>query len=63
MVDSATEMIVADCFYDGISLVNVSEEEKMQGLKSFAGVEMQQTSDEDFCRQVFRLLMTIRECR
>ena len=28
----------------------------MQGLKRFAGVDMQQTSDEDFCRQIFRVL-------
>ena len=25
----------------------------MQGLKRFAGVDMQQTSDEGFCRQIF----------
>ena len=30
----------------------------MQGLKTFAGVDMQQTSDEDFCRQIFRVLKT-----
>ena len=28
----------------------------MQGLKRFAGVDMQQTSDGDFCRQRFRVL-------
>ena len=28
----------------------------MQGLKKFAGVDTQQTSDEDFCRQKFRVL-------
>ena len=28
----------------------------MQGLKRFAGVDIQQTSDERFCRQVFRVL-------
>ena len=28
----------------------------MQGLKMFAGVDMQQTSDEGLCRQIFRVL-------
>ena len=28
----------------------------MQGLKTFAGVEGQQTSDEEFCCQMFRVL-------
>ena len=28
----------------------------MQGFKRFAGVDMQQTSDEDFYRQIFRVL-------
>ena len=28
----------------------------MQGLKMFAAVYMQQTSDENFCRQIFRVL-------
>ena len=28
----------------------------MQELKRFAGVDMQQTSDEDFCCQIFRVL-------
>ena len=42
LVDSATQMKVADEFYDG--------------KPWFAGVDMQQTSDEDFCRQIFRVL-------
>ena len=49
-------MTVADEFYDGTPWVDLSEEGLMQGLKSFAGVDMQQTSDEDFCRQIFRVL-------
>ena len=57
LVDSATQMIVADEFYDDKPWVDVSEEELMQGLKRFAGVDMQQqTSDDDFCRQIFRVL-------
>ena len=55
-VDSATQMMVADKFYDGKPWVDLSEEELLQGLKRFAGVDMQQTSDEDFCRQIFRVL-------
>ena len=48
--------MVADEFYDGKPLVDLSEEDLMQGLKIFAGVDMQQTSDEDFFRQIFRVL-------
>ena len=49
LVDSATQMIVADEFYDGKPWVDFSEEEKlMQGLERFAGVDMHETSDEDF---------------
>ena len=55
-VDSATQMMVDDEFYDGKPWVYLSEEELMQGLKRFAGVDTQQTSDEDFCRQIFRVL-------
>ena len=55
-VDLATQIMVADGFYDGKRWVDLSEEELMQGLKSFAGVDIQQTSDEDFCRQIFRML-------
>ena len=45
LVDSAIEMIVADEFYDGKPWVDLSEEELMQGLKSFAGVDIQQASE------------------
>ena len=48
LVDSATQMRVADGFYDGKPWVDLSEKELMQGLKRFAGVDTQQTSDEDF---------------
>ena len=40
--------MVADEFYDGKPKVDLSEEELMQGLKMFAGVDMQETSDEGF---------------
>ena len=56
LVDSATQMMVADEFYDGMPWVDLSEEELMQGLKKFAGVDMQQTGDEDFCCQIFCVL-------
>ena len=56
MEDSATQMVVADEFYDGKPWLNPSEEDLMQGLKRFAGVDMQQTSDEGFRRQIFRVL-------
>ena len=46
----------ADEFYDGKPWVDLSVEERMQGLKTFAGVDMQQTSDDDFCRHIFRVL-------
>ena len=49
-------MMVADEFCDGKPWIDLSEEELMQGLKTFAGVDMQQTSDEDFCRHIFRVL-------
>ena len=49
-------MMVADEFYDGKPWVDLSEEELMQGLKRFAGVDIQQTSDEHCCRQIFRVL-------
>ena len=56
LVYLATEMVVNDEFYDGKPWVDLSDEELLQGLKRFAGVGMQQTSDEDFCRQVFPVL-------
>ena len=34
--------------------VDHSEEELMQGLETLVGVDVQWTSDEDFCRQLFR---------
>ena len=50
LADSEIQMMVADEFYDGKPWVNLSEEELMQRLQKFAGVDLQQTSDEDFCR-------------
>ena len=48
--------MVVDEFYDGKPWVDLSEQELLQRLKRFAGVDMQQTSHEDFCRQIFRVL-------
>ena len=56
LVDSATQMMVVDEFYDGKPWVDLAEEDLMHTLKRFAGVDMQQTGDEDFCRQIFRVL-------
>ena len=56
LADSATQMMVANEFYDGKPWVDLSKEELMQGLKRFAGVDIQQTSDEDFWRQIFCVL-------
>ena len=54
-VDSATHMIVADEFYDGEPWIDLSEQELKQGLQTFASNDVQ-TSDADFCRQIFRVL-------
>ena len=56
LIDSATQMMVADEFYDGKPRVDLSEE--VQRLKMFAGVDMQQTSDEDCYHHIFRELKT-----
>ena len=56
LVDSATQMMVADEFYDGKTWIDLSEQELKKGLAKFAGVDVQQTSDVDFCRQIFRVL-------
>ena len=62
LVDSATQMMVADEFYYGKPWVDLSEEELMQALKRFAGVDIQQTGGEN-CRQVFRVPRWMRACR
>ena len=56
LVDSATQMMVADEFYDGKTWIDLSEQELKKGLAKFAGLDVQQTSDVDFCRQIFRVL-------
>ena len=56
LVNSATQVTVANDFYDGKPWVDLSEKELMQELKRFAGIDIQQTSDEDFCRQMFHVL-------
>ena len=56
LVDSGTQMMVADEFYDGKPWVDLSEQGLLQGLTGFAGVDIQQISEEDFCGQIFRML-------
>ena len=56
LVDSATQMMVADEFYDDKPRIDLSEQELKKGLETFAGVDVQQTSDADFCHQIFRVL-------
>ena len=48
--------MVADEFYDGKLWIDLSEREPKKGLEKFAGVDVPQTSDVDFCRQIFRVL-------
>ena len=48
VVYAVTQTMVVDEFYDGKPWVDLSEEELIKGLKTFAGVDMQQTIDEDF---------------
>ena len=47
-------MIVANELYDGKPGVDLVEEELIQGLGTSAGDDVQQTSDEEFCWQIFR---------
>lgn len=54
-VDSATRMVAGEV-YDGRPLFDLIKEDLIQGLKSFADVDVQQTTDEEFDRQLFRLL-------
>ena len=56
LVDPATQIMVADEFYDGKRWIDISEQELKKGLETFAGVDVQQTSDVDFCRQIFGVL-------
>ena len=56
LVDSATQMMMADEFYDGKPWVDLSQEEQMEGLNRFAGVGMQQTIDEEFRRRILHML-------
>ena len=56
LVDSATQMMVADEVYDFKPWIDLSDLELKKGLEAFAGVDVQQTSDVHFCRQIFRVL-------
>ena len=48
--------MIADEFYDRKPWIDLSEQELKKGLETFTGVDVQQTSDVDFCRQIFRVL-------
>ena len=48
LVDSVTQMMVAEEFYDGKPWIDLSELELRKGLEKFAGVDVQQTSHVDF---------------
>ena len=56
LVDSATQMMVADEFYDGKPWIDLSEQELKKGLEKVAGIDVQQASDVGFGRQIFRVL-------
>ena len=48
LVDSATEMMIADDFNDCKPWTDLSEQELKKCLEMFAGVDVQQTNDVDF---------------
>ena len=48
--------MVADGFYDGKPRIDPFEQELNKGLKTFAGVDVKQACDVEFCRQIFRVL-------
>ena len=57
LVDSATQMVVADDLYDDKPWVDLSGFQLKNGLGKFAGVDVQQTSDIiEFGRQIVRVL-------
>ena len=49
-------MMIADEFYDGKPWIDLSEQELKKGLERLAVVDVRQTSDVDFRRQIFRVL-------
>ena len=56
MVLARRRELVADEFYNGKPWIDFTEQELKKGLEKVAGVDVQQTSDVEFCRQVFRVL-------
>ena len=56
LVDSATQIMVADEFYDGKPWIDLSEQALKKRLETFAGVDVQQTTDVEFGRQILRVL-------
>ena len=57
LVDSAKQNMVAVEFYHGKPWIDLSERELKKGLETFAGIDVHQTSDVEFCRQIFRCLL------
>ena len=49
-------MMVADEFHDGKPWIHLTEKELKKELETFAGLDVQQTSDVGFPRQIFRVL-------
>ena len=56
LVDSATQMMVTDKFCKGKPWIDLTEQELKKGLEKVAGVDVQQASDVDFCRQILHVL-------
>ena len=47
--------MVAAEFYDGNPWIDISEQELKKVLEKIAGVDVKQTSQTDFCCQIFRV--------
>ena len=56
LVDSATQMLAADEFYDVKPCIDLSELDLKKGLETFSGRDMQQTSHVEIFRQIFCVL-------
>ena len=48
--------MVADDFYDGKLWMDLHQQEQTKWLQRFAGVDVQQTRDVEFCPRIFRVL-------
>ena len=58
LVDLATQMMVAEEFNNRKVWIDLSEQELKKRLETFAGVDMKETSDVEFSRQIIRVLKT-----